>query len=298
MSFKMLSTNFHLRASEFNSRPLLKSRIKLHRSFKKTIEPVKKPESEKLATINLLTATGIGHKPELPRPPQSPTKLNVHRKTNLSRTRTLNSRQNVNFDSIVDGRALSESRQNYHTAPNSSLDQHHQKLPDISSYLPTLPLNANYSIINTNKEILTELKDCGRKMMPLNQNSIKKIRKLLNLDGFAPSENGPKQKLPNKPKIKTPPLFQLGSNEKQDINELVLSITHIKPSPASTCVNLEGEKRKINESPMTKSSLSTRENENKYADYFYFDQKCLNTNVQYSSSHPIISLTNLIIYLF
>lgn len=280
---EMMSTNsalnFYLRNSEFNSRPLLKSRVKLHRSFKRNIEPVKKCDLDPInkAPLNFLTATGFGHKAETTKQiHSSPVKMNTHRKSNLSRTLTLDSRLNKNFDSVIDGRALSESRQNYQTAPNSSMDQHSQKLPDLNFNLPDLPLNSNYSILNTNKELLSELKGSGKKMLPLNQNSIKRIRKLLNLDGFSSSDSGPRPKLPNKPKIKTPPLFQSTSNDKQDINELVLSITHIKPSPVSTSINLDGERKRVNETPMTKSSLSTRENENKYADYFYFEQSQMN----------------------
>lgn len=282
---EMLSSNsalnYHLKTSDLSSRPLLKNRVKLYHSFKKTTEPVKKPEPNNLekASIDLLTATGIGHKAESVKSLPSPNKMSNRRKCNLSRARTQNSRLNKNFDSTIDGRSISEFRQNCQTTPNFSTEQtSNQKLPDINFYLPNLPINANYSSINTNKELLNELKDCSRKTMSFNQNSIKRIRKLLNLDGFTAFDNGPRPKLPNRPKMKTPPLFQPSFSEKQDINELVLSITHLKPSPVNTYTSIDGEKRKVSETPVTKSSLSTRDNENKYADYYYFEQSHVSVN--------------------
>ncbi|CAF0946145.1 unnamed protein product [Brachionus calyciflorus] len=288
LNSEMLSTsnllsganNYHLKNLN-DSRPFLKNRIKLNRSFKRTTiqtDNLNENEPEK-QTINLLLCTGLGQnqtKNESPSPVSNSAKILTRRKSNLSRNKTISQSQIKNFNSIIDGKSLNESKQNTypsHVSNTQYTPSPHSELltQDINSYLPNITINSklNYSITNENKHLISELKEYGQKVLPLNENSIKKIRKLLNLDCFSSTDRNCRQKITNRPKLKIPAFSHSILTEKSDKNNLELSITNIKPLSAINIGNLKG---RTNETPITKSSLSTRENENKYADYFYFDE--------------------------
>lgn len=138
----------------------------------------------------------------------------LRKSSNLNRQNTFCYGYSKNFNSVIDGKSfsssinkpeVSEEKPKPKTPPSSinsfrnsseansrlQLENNNININSSSSkYLNELNINLpniqssgiTYSVIN--RSLLNDLKESSRKIMPLNENSIKKIRKILKLEDF------------------------------------------------------------------------------------------------------------------